>query len=401
MGTGQGTPVTPTAAAGTQPGSSHRFPTPPSSSSSKGSKGSPSASLEPPPLPYVRGAHFEIQPHTPPPPFDNTNGYDNPDPKEWNPNPWPFGNHAPKGIVAQYLAHPPRNPRGKTPPKDQVKHDLVVTQQIRCGNDCLAQVVRCRVDGEERVAKIFDPLYVGIARCNEYGFPPTYYSERFYSCEAAAYKRIEESGLNGQYTPKFYGCWFLELPLPIGREKPVCREVCLILQELIPGDTMEALIERGEASTIPPNIRVELLDRVMEAISHLSFIGVINDDEHPRNFMVTKNTKKGWQITLIDFSHSRVRDLPNSKWWTTSRTRDQKRPESPMTVLRHCWPGCCSGWIPEKCNGCTEASLRERLAHMERRWGNSAEYEPVNRAKLNEYIEYIREEILEAESQDA
>lgn len=117
--------------------------------------------------------------------------------------------------------------------------------------------------------------------------------------------------------------------------------------------------------------------------------------------MVTKNTKKGWQITLIDFSHSRVRDLPNSKWWTTSRTRDQKRPESPMTVLRHCWPGCCSGWIPEKCDGCTEASLRERLAHMERRWGDSAEYEPVNRAKLNEYIEYIREEILEAESQDA
>lgn len=38
---------------------------------------------------------------------------------------------------------------------------------------------------------------------------------------------------------------------------------------------------------------------------------------------------------------------------------------------------------------------------MERRWGSSAEYEPVNRAKLNEYIEYIREEILEAESQDA
>ncbi|KAH8787942.1 hypothetical protein F5883DRAFT_707055 [Diaporthe sp. PMI_573] len=392
MSTRQGAPIMPTSASGIPAGDTRRCPTPPSSS-----KGPPSASLQPPPLPYVRGAHFEIKPHNPAPPFDNGSGYDNPDAKEWNPNPWPFGDDAPKGIVAQYLAHPPRKPRDKTPPKDQVKHNLVVTQQIRCGDDCLAQVVRCLVDGEERVAKIFDPLYVEINRCNEYGFPPTYYSERFYSCEAAAYKRIKESGLDGRYTPKFYDCWFLELPLPIGKGDVVCREVCLILQEFIPGDTIEALMKRGEAEKIHPDTRVDLLDRLMEAISHLTFIGVINDDEHPRNFMVTKDAKDGWQITLIDFSHSRVRDLPNSTWWTTTRIREQKRPESPMTVLRHCWPPHCSGWIPEKCDGRTEAALRERLEHMEKRWGNSPEYEPVDRRKLNEYIGFLRERWLSSE----
>lgn len=367
--------------------------TSPSNSSPEGLKAFSSASLQPPPLPYVRDAHFEIRPHKPPPPLDNTSGYYPPDPKEWNPNPWPFGDGAPAGIVAQYLAHPPRKTGHTSPSKSQAKHDLVVIQQIRCGDDCLAQVVRCLVDGEERVAKIYDPLYVGIERCYEDGFPPTYFSERSYSCEAAAYKRIQESGLDGQYTPKFYGCWFLELPLPVGSGKVVSREVCLILQEFIPGDTIEALMERGAASKICPDVRVELLDRIMEASSHLAFIGVINDDQHPRNFMVTNDIKKGWQSTLIDFSHSRVRDLPNSVWRTTSRTRDQKRPESPMTVLRHCWPYHCDRWIPEECSGRTGASLCKRLEHMEKRWGNSPEYEPVDREELNEYIGWLRKEL--------
>lgn len=339
--------------------------------------------MQRPPLPYVPGAHFEIKPHNPPPPLDDGSGYKKPDPKVWNMNPWPFGDGAPQGIVAQYLAHPPRV---TTCPENQDKRDLVVTHQIRCG-DCMAQVVRCLVDGKERVAKIFDPLYVGIDKCNEDGFPPTYFSERFYSCEAAAYKRIKESGLDGKYTPEFDGCWFLELPLPDGKGNVVCREVRLILQEFIPGDTIDALVRRGEAEKIHPDIRVDLLDQLMEAISHLAFIGVRNDDKHPRNFMVTKDEKKGWRITLIDFSHSRVRDLPNSTW-RTIQNQEKRLPESPMTILKDCWPPYCSGWIPEKCDGRTEASFRERLEHMEKRWGTSPEYEPVDRERLRKYIKY-------------
>lgn len=338
----------------------------------------PSASLEPPPLPYVTGAQFEIKSHNPPPPLDNGSGYKHLD--DWNPDPWPLGDGAPKGIVAKYLAHPQRN---TTPPEDRSKHDLVITQQIRCGKDCLAQVVRCLVDGKERVAKIFDPLYVGNERCIEDGFPPTYFSERSYSCEAAAYKRIKESGLDGKHTPKFYGCWCLELPFADGKGNRIRREVRLILQEFIPGDTIEALVERGEADKIHPDTRVELLDRLMEAITHLTFIGVRNDDEHPRNFMVTIDEEKKWRIVLIDFSHSRVRDLPNSKWWTTNRTRGRKKPENPMTTLNACWPPGCSGWIPKKCDGRSEASLDKRFEHMKERWGTSDDYEAPDQNEVD------------------
>lgn len=379
MNTKQGEPTEPLDAAEIQTGCSRRPPAPPSTSSRE----CPSASLQRPPLPYTPGAHFEIRPHNPPLPLDNGSGYNKPDPEEWNINPWPFGDGSPEGIVAQYLAHPPR---GTNRPKDQGKRDLVVTHQVRCG-DCTAQVIRCLVDGKERVAKIFDPLYVGIDKCNEDGFPPTYFSERFYSCEAAAYKRIKESGLDGKYTPMFEGCWLLELPLPDGKGNVVWREVRLILQEFIPGDTIEALVRHGEADKIHPDIRVDLLDQLMEAISHLAFIGVRNDDKHPRNYMVTKDEKKGWRITLIDFSHSRVRDLPNSTWRTIPN-QEKTFPESPMTILKDCWPPYCYGWIPEKCDGRTEASFRERLEHMEKRWGTSPEYEPVNHERLRKYMKY-------------
>lgn len=382
MGTREGATVTPTAAADAQAGCSLRIPTLPSCPSSR----EPVTSVpQAPPLPYVPGAQFEIKRHNPLPPFDNGSGYDNPDPKEWNVNPWPIGDGAPEGIVAQYLAHPPRK---TTRPKDQGKCYLVVTHQIRCGENCNAQVVRCLVDGKEQVAKIFDPLYIGIDKCYEDGFPPTYFSERFYSCEAAAYKRIKESGLDGKYTPKFGGCWSLELPLPLpGRQRDVVyREVCLILQEFIPGDTIEALITRSEAANIPSDTRVDLLDQLMEAVSQLAFIGVRNDDKHPRNYMVHKDTTEGWQITLIDFSHSRVRDLPNSKWVTTARDREKKLPESPMTVLKSTWPPYCDGWIPEECNGRTADSFRERLEHMKKRWDDSPDYEPVDPDTFRRFI---------------
>lgn len=67
----------------------------------------------------------------------------------------------------------------------------------------MAQVVRYRVDRTDLVAKIFNPLYIGIDK--EYRLPPTYYSTRFYSYKAAAYKRIKKRSLDRRYTPKFIG----------------------------------------------------------------------------------------------------------------------------------------------------------------------------------------------------
>ncbi|KAL1866709.1 hypothetical protein Daus18300_006653 [Diaporthe australafricana] len=365
MSSKQGASVTPIATAEIQAGCSHHSQSPPSDHPAEWSA---SASLKPPPLPYLPGACFDIKPHNPPPPLGP--GYHKPDPKEWIENPWPFGKGSPDTIIDQHLAHPPRK---TTPPTYQSPRCLQVTHQIRCGDPCMAQVVRCRVDGTDLVAKIFDPLYVGIDE--GYGFPPTYYSERFYSCEAAAYKRIKERGLDGRYTPGFMGCWFLELPLPAGKGRVVRREIRLILQEFVPGDNMRAIMERGEADKIDPQVRMELLDRLMEGLSQLDFIGVLHDDLHPRNLMVSKGAKNGYEITLIDFSHPRVQDLPNSKFRTR---RKKKLPESPITITGSCWPPNCSDWIPKEYDGRTEVSFEKRLDSMKKRWEKSDQYEPVN-----------------------
>ncbi|KAG6356812.1 hypothetical protein INS49_014686 [Diaporthe citri] len=371
MGPEQGASVTPPGAAEPQPDCSLRLPTPPSTSSSSSNEVSGTI-LQPPPLPYVPGACFDIKPHKPPPPYDGGGEYYRPDPKEWNGDPWPWGQGSPDTTIEQYFAVPPRM---TTPPPDQTVRRMEVTHQIRCGDPCKAQVVRCLVDGRDLVAKIFDPLYVGP---DEYGRPPTHYSERYYSCEAAAYERIKERGLDGRFTPKYEGCWYLELPLRDLNGHIVRREVRLILQEFIPGDTMQALDERGEVDTIDPKVRMELLDRLTEIISQLEFIGVQSHDMHPRNLMIFKDAKNEWQITLIDFSHSRVQDLPNSKW-RTRRGEDMQLPESPLTILwRDCWPDHCDGWVPKEYDGQTKESFERRLRWMKDRWEGSSQYGPVD-----------------------
>lgn len=362
--------VKPPGAAELQPDSSHRLPTAPSSSSSS-SEATSSTNLQPPPLPYVPGACFDIKQHNPPPPYDGGGEYDSPDPKEWDGDPWLWGQGAPNTIIEQYLAVPPRK---TTTPPDQSARRLQVTDQIRCGDPCKAQVVRCRVDGKDLVAKIFDPLYVGF---DKYGRPPTYFSERFYSCEAAVYERITESGLDGKFTPKFEGCWYLELPLRDLNGHVVLREVRLILQQFIPGDTIQALMERGEVDKIDAEVRMDLLDRVMEAISQLDFIGVQSFDMHPRNLIVAKDAQNSWQITIIDFSHSRVQDLPNSKW-RTRRGRELELPESPITIEGECWPPNCVDWVPKEYDGLTKDSFERRLKRMKDRWEGSSQYGPVN-----------------------
>lgn len=388
MRSDKGTSSTPTAAAELQAGCSSRpLPTSPSSSSPDGSS---DPSLQPPPLPYVPDACFDIKPHNPPPPFDGGAWYDKPDPKEWNGNPWPWGEGSPDTIIEQYLAVPPRKTDSHP---DQVARRLQITHQIRCGDPCMAQVVRCCVDGRDLVAKIFDPLYVGL---DEDGHPPTYFTERFYSCEAAAYKRIKEGGLDGRFTPKFEGCWFFKLPLRDAKGNTVHREVRLILQQFIPGDTMEALIERGEVARIEPKVRMDLLARLMEIFSKLDFIGVRTEDKHPRNIMLVKDAKNRWEITLIDFSHSRVRDLPNSKWFTLPG-RDLQLPESPITILGGSWPPHCSGWIPEEYDGRTKDNYERRLKWMRNRWEGSSQYGPVNYRWL---CGFIRDDPTEDDSTD-
>lgn len=331
--------------------------------------------LQPPPLPYIPGTCFDIKPNNPPPPYDGGYGYFEPDPKEWNGCPWPRGKGAPDTVVEQFLAHPPRK---TNPHSDQTPRRLEVISQIRCGDYCDSQVVHCLVEGRELVAKIFDPLYVGL---DDGDLPPTYFSERFYSCEAAAYEKIREAGLDGKFTPKFEGCWSLELPLCDANGHITQREVRLILQQFIPGDTVEALMERGKKQKIDPWVRMDPLARIKEVGSQLQFIGVLNDDVDPRNLIVAKDRDDQWHITMIDFSHSRVKDLPNSMW-RTRRCEKGQLPESPITIWWGNWPPSCSDWVPKKYRGHTKESFRMSVEWVKERWEGTGKYEPVKSSRL-------------------
>lgn len=378
--------VTPTDTAAIMPQAGNRVPTNHTPTSS--SRRSPSVTIPQPPLPYVPGAYFDIKPHTPPPAFHTGTGHSGPDPNEWECDPWPGFEGAPSTIVEMCLEHIPRRTR---PPPDQLHpHEatrrLQVTQPIRCGDPCNAQVVRCHVHGKstdgkedlagkDLVAKIYDPLYIGLGKCEEHECSPTYFVEYYYSSEAAAYTKIKQRNLDGKYTPRFEGCWFLELPVHDAEGCLVARrEVRLILQQFIPGDTMEALIQRGKVDEINPEVRMQLLDRMMEAHSQLTWIGVQSNDLHPRNYMILKvsDDPPVWQITLIDFSHSLVLEIPDCE------RKDKPLPESPITTMGRCWPPRCQRWIPKEYDGRIKESYDRRLELMKKRWEGSSEYEPVN-----------------------
>lgn len=333
-----------------------------------------------PPLPYVPDACFYIKPHNPPPPFDDGQWYINPQPKDWNWHPWPKGVPRPSTAIERCLAHPPRK---TTVPQDQIARRLVITRQIRCGEGVAAQLVECHLGDPKAklVAKIFDPLYL----FDDEWHSPTYFSERYYSCEAAAYMRIRERGLNGKFTPRFDGCWSFEIPVRINADREARREVRLILQQFIPGDTMEALIESGKAQNISIDVRMDIIARLMEIHSKLDFIGVRHEDSYTRNVIVSKHLGDKWHVTLIDFSHSGVMGLENSKWHRR-RDDDAKLPRSPITVCYGHWPVLPLPVIEEHWIDKKYRSSRERLRWMNERWGKSSgkssQYQPVDESQL-------------------
>ncbi|KUI54948.1 hypothetical protein VP1G_02314 [Cytospora mali] len=278
-----------------------------------------------PPFPYVPGACFDIKPHNPPPPFDG-----------------------------------------------------VITRQIRCGQDFGVQLVECHLGDTKAklVAKIFDPLYV----FDDEWHSPTYFSERYYSSEAAAYMRIKKRGLDGKFTPKSHGCWFFEIPVRINGDREVRREVRLILQEFIPGDTMEALIASVD-------VRMEVMAQLLEMHSKLAFIGVWQEDRYSRNVMVGKDSQDKWRVTLIDFSHSSVMGLETSKFsWRRPWHEDDELPISPIAICDGHWPvrpveDIEEHWIDKKYR-----TRRERHRWMDQRWGKSSgrsnQYQPVGKSQL-------------------
>lgn len=195
-----------------------------------------------PPLPYVKGAQLQIRPHVPPLPLGE--GYI-----------WPQARRAlTANIYETYmykyktpsqlcLKHPPL----ETPPhRRSMVRCLTIIEQVACGDTRGSQVVTCRLNDQDkvRVAKIFDPLYYDF----ESGMDPTYYADKQYTPEAAAYLKIYQEGLDGKFTPAYHGAWTFDMPLLDGQ----LRQVRMVLMQHLPHPTMKTLIDSGQSRTFLP-----------------------------------------------------------------------------------------------------------------------------------------------------
>lgn len=317
-----------------------------------------------PPLPYVKGAQLHIRRHVPPPPIGA--GYKNTSRRPLDANYQETYMEKYKTHSQLCLSHPPLE---TPPPAKQTVHRLTIVDQLACGDLRGSQIVTCRINNQQklRVAKIFDPLYYNF---ND-GFDPTYFADSHYSCEAAAYMKIYDEGLEGKFTPKYYGSFTFDMPLLDGQKRPVR----MVMMEHKPHPSMKALMDAGKVETIPAHLRMRALAQAAEADQWLHFHGVLQNDFFPRNVLVGYQEPAEIESTIIDFSHSKVRDLPNSEWVTRRR---QERPISPKESLYGDF-GEFYHWVPE--------DLREKCWEWSvAQWGKSDEFDPPKpRSPLRHY----------------
>jgi hypothetical protein len=263
------------------------------------------------------------------------------------------------------LLHPPSN----TPvPEDRPTRSLTLLEDLTDPHSQGAKVFRCFMDGNDCqtfVAKIYDPLYY------EYTCDVCYYAEKDYSVETASYEDIQEAGLDGKYTPKYYGSWAINIPF--STSPPVERTVCLVIMEDLKGPTMSSLLREQLASRIPPAQRLEILGDAFEIGQRLEFwAGVRHEDITPRNIILEDlDLRRNMppRVVVFDFNVARCFRRPNSK--ENSSYNPGTRPDNPLHIYWTSSPSMSYGtWIPEPhvSNG---AAWRGWLVT---RWGDSTEF---------------------------
>ncbi|KAJ4316478.1 hypothetical protein N0V84_007834 [Fusarium piperis] len=292
-------------------------------------------------FPYHEGLTLTIRPHVPPPPF-GLSGYTRGEGRKL----------APEEEVAKFLKSEwcLRNPPAETHPHPDAAETqtLKIIQAIACKNGRGAQIVRCHLGDDDRsyVAKIYDPLYYPVAGPADVA----YLADQDYSREAAAFEDLMAAGVDGQFTPKYYGSWTFHIPLPGTSE---LRPVRLVLLEWLDGVDLWSIMERdGRVNrglhTIPPKERLEIFARAAEADMNVKFHGVLHRDFAPRNVMIVVSATDGsptLRVVLIDFNRSICVNRPNYQ------NRQFYVQESLPVSPRYRWWGGCpnefSQWVPD------------------------------------------------------
>ncbi|KAK5995184.1 hypothetical protein PT974_03581 [Cladobotryum mycophilum] len=291
--------------------------------------------FEKPELPYRNNSVLSIRRHIPPEPFGTLYTQET-----WRKE---VDKHDLYDMTQSELClqHPPAE---TAPHSDQTVSSLRVVEEIACRDGRGAQVLRCQLNdnnGQDYVAKIYDPLY--------YKYGPdvpndvTWKAESEYSQEAAAYEELVKNEVAGVYTPKYYGSWTFEMPLE-GEANKV-RSVRMILLGWIEGVTMKSLIETKRIRKISPNQRLEILAKAMEIECKVSFHGVWHRDLAPRNLLLVGSDVGNEipDIYLFDFSIAAVFSHPNC----AERNYDTPRPISPRYQYWGQCPEEFHDWVPE------------------------------------------------------
>ncbi|VUC24696.1 unnamed protein product [Clonostachys rosea] len=316
-------------------------------------------------FPYHPGLELTIKEHIPPVPFAEPHFLKDAAPRL---EVQPSGGRPNRTPLEWCLDFPPTETK---PVKDPRARTLHVVEQVSCGAERTAQVLRCYLDGIEDkfyVAKIFDALYFLPEE-----FDHTYEADGNYATEAAAYEDIIEDGLDGRFTPHYHGSWTFDLPVPDSHTQST-RPVRMVLLEHIPGRSICEVVNNNLLSCILPEHRLEILAGIMEVYSLLKYYGIQHFDLAPRNVMIMgvdfsispNDTMPGF--VLIDFNHCSLHRRPSCY----GGMNDDTKPVDPKTYLGKSCPDKWKCWVPEP-HRSNPAAWRGWVRKL---WPNSEDFSP-------------------------
>ncbi|VUC31942.1 unnamed protein product [Clonostachys rosea] len=310
-----------------------------------------------PDIPYQSGLVLQVRAHIPFEPFGNP-GYAT-----------TFKNRgddfAPTHGQADWCME---NPYPETHPHpDKSVFNLRLLDQVAVRDGRGTQLLRCEWEGQEArglplVAKIFDPMYY--AR-DEVGEDVTWVAASDYACETASYEDLQKAGVDGVWTPKYFGSWTFDLPIT----EDETRQVHMVILEWVNAPTMLSYCERRRIHHIPPQRRLDILAQIFETRAQLAFHGAESLDLAMRNVLIMgdiENDPAPPRVIFIDFNDSFARNRPNSLFQV-----EWEKPPNPLCLY---WDARSveefNSWIPEPHLSNTDAFNKWAKSL----WGDSEDY---------------------------
>ncbi|KAJ8111334.1 hypothetical protein OPT61_g6043 [Boeremia exigua] len=173
---------------------------------------------------------------------------------------------------------------------------LVVTSTIRTGARSGPQLV---IFNNSMVAKIYDPLCYNPTDDSDVVGRAT----EAYSCEAAAYRHLQQHPEISDIVPTFYGTWSFDLSVCISHNGLITlqsRQVHFILIEYIQGPSMDKI----NPHEISEHARLVILKQCIDAEIRILHTGLEHRDYVPRNIILLGSDYETprVQVKVIDFN---------------------------------------------------------------------------------------------------